>query len=199
MFKNKVYCVTGAASGIGRATAIQLASKQASGLALSDVNIESLKETAGECRKLGLEDILITTLDVSKPADVDAWIEEVYQKFGRLDGAANVAGVAGGTGEKTIESIDQKDWDRTMGINLNGVMSCMRAQLPRITQPGGSIVNVASTSGRRGLPHNAAYASSKFAVIGLTESAAGEYAKKGIRINALLPCVFLSFLPCLAH
>lgn len=74
-----------------------------------------------------------------------------------------------------------------MGINVTGVMTCMRAQLPRLTRPGSSIVNVASTSGRRGLAHNAAYATSKFAVIGLTESAAGEYAKMGIRINALLP------------
>ncbi|KAH8770719.1 hypothetical protein F5883DRAFT_666056 [Diaporthe sp. PMI_573] len=189
MFKNKFYCITGAASGIGRATALQLASKQASGLALSDINHEGLKDTAEECKRLGLENVLITKIDVSIQADVEAWVQEAYQKFGRLDGAANVAGVAGGTGDTTVESIDQVDWDRTMGVNVNGVMSCMRAQLPRLAQPGGSIVNVASTSGRRGLPHNAAYSTSKFAAIGLTESVAGEYAKKGIRINALLPCV----------
>lgn len=74
-----------------------------------------------------------------------------------------------------------------MGINVNGVMYCMRAQLPKLTRPGGSIVNVSSTSGLRGLPHSAAYASSKFAVIGLTESAAGEFGPEGIRINAILP------------
>lgn len=74
-----------------------------------------------------------------------------------------------------------------MNINVNGVMYCMRAQLRRITKPGGSIVNVSSTSGLRGLPHSAAYASSKFAVIGLTESAAGEFGEAGVRVNAILP------------
>lgn len=74
-----------------------------------------------------------------------------------------------------------------ISINLTGVMHCMRAELPHLTRPGGAIVNVSSTSGLRGLPHNAAYSSSKFGIIGLTESAAGEFGKHGIRINALLP------------
>ena len=78
-----------------------------------------------------------------------------------------------------------------MGVNINGVMHCMRAQLAKITKPGGSIVNVSSTSGLHGLPHSAAYSTSKFAVIGLTESAAGEFGKVGVRINAILPSVHM--------
>jgi NAD(P)-dependent dehydrogenase (short-subunit alcohol dehydrogenase family) len=74
-----------------------------------------------------------------------------------------------------------------ISVNLTGVMNCMRAQLRKISKPGGSIVNISSTSGLRGLAKNAAYASSKFGVIGLTESAAAEYGKQGVRINALLP------------
>lgn len=72
-------------------------------------------------------------------------------------------------------------------INLNGVMHCMRAQLPHLPRPGGAIVNVSSTSGLRGFPHNAAYSTTKFGIIGLTKSAAGEFGKEGIRINAVLP------------
>jgi NAD(P)-dependent dehydrogenase (short-subunit alcohol dehydrogenase family) len=156
-------------------------------------------------KKAGSAKVIATKVDVRDPEQVGTWIAEVLKEFKQLDGAANVAGVAGGTGDTTIETIVslisssvpsrpkpivhqvQKDWDFTLGVNLNGVMNCMRAQLPKITRPGGAVVNVASTSGRRGLPHNAAYASSKFAVIGLSESAAGEYAKHGVRINALLP------------
>jgi NAD(P)-dependent dehydrogenase (short-subunit alcohol dehydrogenase family) len=153
--------------------------------------------------------VTLKRVDVAKFDEVETWINEAVQDHGRLDGAANVAGMAGGEGQMTedIVRIDgilgplshsltlhsqvQKDWERMISVNLTGVMNCMRSQLQKISRPGGSIVNVSSTSGLRGLAKNAAYASSKFGVIGLTESAAAEYGKQGVRINALLPSVIV--------
>jgi len=145
-----------------------------------------LKDTQARAQKFGTK-ITIRKVDVRKAEEVDKWIEDSVAEFGRLDGAANVAGVAGGDGDTTVQTIVQKDWDFIMHVNLYGVMHCMRAQLGKIAKPGGSIVNVSSTAGVHGLPKSAAYSSSKYGVIGLTESAAGEFGKAGIRINALLP------------
>lgn len=82
---------------------------------------------------------------------------------------------------------EQKDWDNMIGVNLTGIMHCMRQQLRHLPQPGGAIVNVASTAGLHGLPKSAAYSASKHGVIGLTASAAGEFGKAGVRINSLCP------------
>ncbi|KIV91541.1 hypothetical protein PV10_06070 [Exophiala mesophila] len=183
--EGKVFAVTGAGSGIGRATAIRLAELGARGVALSDLFESALEETKAECSRYNT-DVTITTVDVSDTKQVDSWLDRVITHFGKLDGAANVAGIAGGDGQIT-EAIDQAAWEKMIAVNLTGVMNCMRAELQRINKPGGSIVNVSSTSGLRGLANNAAYASSKFGVIGLTESTAAEYGKKGVRVNAVLP------------
>ncbi|KAB5563449.1 putative short chain dehydrogenase/ reductase [Coniochaeta sp. 2T2.1] len=185
MMRGKVFAVTGAGSGIGRATTLRLAELAAQGIAISDVNEAALEETKALCSRYPAR-VTLKRVDVAKVDEVDAWINEVVQDHGRLDGAANVAGMAGGEGQLT-EDVVQRDWERMISVNLTGVMNCMRAQLQKISRSGGSIVNVSSTSGLRGLAKNAAYASSKFGVIGLTESAAAEYGKQGVRINALLP------------
>lgn len=186
MVKGKIFTVTGAASGIGRATAIRLAELGAFGIAISDVNLEALKEVQSVCTEKGSK-VTIRKVDVRFMEEVQSWIDETVGEFGRLDGAANVAGVAAGDGNTNVQTLQQKDWDFTLAVNLNGVLNCMRAQLEKITKPGGSIVNVSSTSGLFGYPGGSAYATSKFAVIGLTESAAGEFGQEGVRINALLP------------
>ncbi|KAL4810595.1 hypothetical protein BDV18DRAFT_165295 [Aspergillus unguis] len=183
--QGRVYTITGAASGIGQAVAVRLAELGAAGLALSDVNLAGLEDTKQKCSKYNAK-VILTKVDASQSDQIVDWVEATVREFGRLDGAANVAGIAGGDGDTTCATIKTEDWDRMLNVNLRGVMFCMRAQLPHLKK-GGAIVNVSSTSGLRGLPHNAAYATSKFGVIGLTESAAGEFGEHGIRVNALLP------------
>ncbi|OAL40370.1 hypothetical protein AYO20_00106 [Fonsecaea nubica] len=183
--QGKVFAITGAGSGIGRATAVRLSELGAQGVAISDVNEAMLEETRQQCSRYATK-VTVKKVDVANTDEVDEWIRDVVRDHGRLDGAANVAGIAGGEGQIT-EALVQKDWERMISVNLTGVMNCMRAQLREISRPGGAIVNVSSTSGLRGLARNAAYASSKFGVVGLTESTAAEYGKLGVRVNALLP------------
>ncbi|KAF5600716.1 short chain dehydrogenase reductase [Fusarium pseudoanthophilum] len=158
----------------------------AGGLAICDVNVEGLDKTKELCSQAGTK-VIASTVDVRSQQQVQNWIDSTVAEFGRLDGAANIAGIAGGEGSTTCATIEESDWDRMMDVNLKGVMWCMRAQIPHLPRPGGAIVNISSTSGLRGFPHNAAYSSSKFGVIGLTSSVAGEFGTEGIRINSLLP------------
>ncbi|EXJ60796.1 hypothetical protein A1O7_04949 [Cladophialophora yegresii CBS 114405] len=185
--QGKVIAVTGAGSGIGRATALECAARGAK-LALSDINQSSLNETVEKVRARGVE-VIGTVVDVSKSASVDDWTAETMKHFGRLDGAANVAGVEGKPGGSVfnnIVDITDDHWDFVQHVNVTGLFYCVRAQL-RVMERGASILNVASMAGLMGRPGIAAYSTSKHAAIGLTRTAAKEVGERGIRVNAIAP------------
>ncbi|KAF5601191.1 hypothetical protein FPCIR_2373 [Fusarium pseudocircinatum] len=181
----KVIAITGGAQGIGLATARLVASRGAS-TSILDNNTTTLESVEKEFIE-NKWPIHTFTADIRQAEQVDAWIESAVKKFGRLDGAVNAAGIVGKFhGQKPISLLDDDDWNLVMGINVNGMMHSLRAEL-RHMQPGGSIVNIASNLGSKGAPGCAPYATSKHAVIGLTMSAAHDYGSQGIRINVVSP------------
>ncbi|KAJ3536862.1 hypothetical protein NM208_g6547 [Fusarium decemcellulare] len=181
-FTGKVIAITGGASGIGLAIAHILAAAGAS-LALADIQEPELNKTVASLRESGAQ-VVGSVVDVSSNATVDNWIASIVEHFGRLDGAANVAG----TGQDfiNIEDLENILWDKIIAVNLTGVFYCIRAQT-RVMTNGGSIVNVASLSGIRGRAGLGAYVASKHGVVGLTKTAAREVGIKGIRVNAVCP------------
>jgi NAD(P)-dependent dehydrogenase (short-subunit alcohol dehydrogenase family) len=182
----KVVAITGGASGIGLATAHLLASRGAT-LSLADVSEDGLQAASSAIRTKHNVEILTFALDVRNAQQVDNWIQKTVEKFGKLDGSANIAGVIPkAIGTKGIVDMDEEDWAFVIGVNLTGVMHCMRAQMRAISD-GGSIVNAASIAGLTGRPNNAAYAASKHGVIGLTKSAAKEIGVRDVRVNSFAP------------
>jgi NAD(P)-dependent dehydrogenase (short-subunit alcohol dehydrogenase family) len=184
-FQGKVIAITGGASGMGLATAKLLASRGAL-VSIADVQEKGLQEVKSAIEEAGGK-VMVTTVDVRNSKQVEDWISQTVAKFGKLDGCANLAGVIGkDVMVKNVDEIDSNDWDFVLGVNLTGLMHCLRAQIPVMNSPG-SIVNAASISGQMGHAMNGAYCASKHGVIGLSRCAAKECGPNGIRVNCFAP------------
>ncbi|MDR3419339.1 MAG: SDR family oxidoreductase [Nevskia sp.] len=184
--KDKVAIITGAASGIGRASALRFAEEGAR-LMLGDLDGDGGEALAAELRSRGSQ-AQFRRCDVSRPTDCEALVEEALAHYGRLDAAFNNAGISDGPVPPGTADYPLELWDRMIAVNLSSVFYCMRCQLPAMLgNGGGAIVNTASIAGQIGFAGVPGYVASKHGVVGLTRTVAVEYAGRGIRCNAIAP------------
>jgi len=181
-FGGRVAVVTGAASGLGQATAHLIASEGGNVAAL-DISEDGAQRTVEEIKAAGGNAIALRT-DVSDPESVATTMKEVVAQLGPPNTVCNVAGI--GKFAHTVEA-SYDDWQRILAVNLTGTFLMCQAALPYLLENGGNIVNVASTAGVMGQPYSAAYCASKGGVVLLTKSLAVEYLERGVRVNAVAP------------
>jgi 3-oxoacyl-[acyl-carrier protein] reductase len=190
LLDGQVAIVTGGTVGIGKDTCIAL-SREGSRVVVVGRNPEHLEQAVSELKdQNSSSDVLPLLLDVRNEEDMEEMVNLTLEKFGKIDILITAAGIlrAGGGSLKTLQNMSAEEWDEVIDINLKGVFLANRAVLPTmIRKRKGNIVNISSTSGRKGLAFDTAYCASKFGVIGLTEALFQEMSQYGIRVQALLP------------
>ncbi|HSK69449.1 MAG TPA: glucose 1-dehydrogenase [Candidatus Limnocylindria bacterium] len=184
--KGKIIIITGGGSGLGQETALRLA-KEGARLVLVDLNPEGMEETRGKiAAQYPDAEVLAIEANVSSDADVKRYVDETMSRFGRIDGFFNNAGIEGK--QNLTADYGTDEFDKVIGVNLNGVFYGLKHVLPIMRQQGsGSVVNTASVGGIRGVGHQSGYAASKHGVVGLTRNSGVEYAEFGVRVNAIAP------------